>query len=712
MSLIQDISEKYAKWAVGAIALALLGFILMDAFAGGSTFGQNTTTIGSVNRVKIDYIDFEKKVKAQEEFQQSQGFPMGEGSRQQIIESVWNQEVNQMLMNAEIEKAGLVIGKKELNDILFGKNPPGDLQQRFSDPNTGVYDAASARQFIDQIKKSRNQADRQQLNQYLINLELTRQNEKYSELLTNSIHYPKWLLEKQNTDNSQIARIAYVAIPYTTIADSLAKITDKEINDYIGRHKEEFKQTETRSIAYVMFDAAPTAADSAAVKTQVEQLKEEFINTQDAGTFIARYGSSVQFYDGFIGKSKIQIPFRDSIFALSQNEVFGPYLDGFSYVLAKMIDAKVMPDSVKAKHILIQTADLQSGTVILDDITAKRKIDSLDLAIKNGASFDQLAKTMSDDNKGPDGGSAAKGGDLGYFASGQMVKAFNDFCFEGKKGDRKVVKTEFGYHLVEITDQKNFELAYKIAYFAKPVFASQETDNNASHEANLFAGNNRDQNSFDANHEKTPKIKGTNKLVATDIKANDFNIPGLGTSRAFVKEIYKTDKGKMLQPHRVGDKYVVALVTEINEEGTQKADRARPAVEPLLRNKKKAEMIIKKLGAISSLEAVASAEGQVVQLADSIRLSGASNLVLGHENKVIGAAFNPANKNKVVAIPGQWGVYVIRIDNIGATAVENANIEEQRRVLQAQDKQRARFSSPANVLRKAAKIKDNRANFY
>lgn len=122
MSVIQKIRDKYAKISVVAIALALLGFILMDAFSGRSNlFGGNSTTLGSVNGTDIDYMNFEKKLKAQEEYQKQQGMQADESGRQQLLESTWNQEVNQILMQSEFEKLGLAIGKNELTDILFGK---------------------------------------------------------------------------------------------------------------------------------------------------------------------------------------------------------------------------------------------------------------------------------------------------------------------------------------------------------------------------------------------------------------------------------------------------------------------------------------------------------------------------------------------------------------------------------------------------------------
>ncbi len=143
MSVIQSIRDKYARWAVVAICISLLGFIMMDAFSGRGGMGNSSTTIGSVNGDKIDYIDFERKVKAQEAAAQQQGY-----TREQLQENVWNGEVMQTVMDEQFEELGMTVGKKELTDLLFGANPPQDLKQRFTDPNTGVYDANQASQLI------------------------------------------------------------------------------------------------------------------------------------------------------------------------------------------------------------------------------------------------------------------------------------------------------------------------------------------------------------------------------------------------------------------------------------------------------------------------------------------------------------------------------------------------------------------------------------
>jgi peptidyl-prolyl cis-trans isomerase D len=715
MSVIQKIRDKYARIAVVMIALALLGFILMDAFTGRSKlFGGNSSTLGRVNGKAIDYVDFEKKVKVQEEAQQQQqGYHPDEASRQQLIQSLWDQEVNQTIMNEQFDKLGLTIGKKELNDILFGQNPPQDLKQRFTDPSTGMYNAAQAQQLINQIKKSKNQTEINQLELYLSSLEMNRMMEKYNSLLVNSINFPRWFLEKQNSDNSLLAKVSFVSYPYSKIPDSTIKVSDKEIADYISQHKKDFKQKETRNIAYVLFSAAPTTADTNAVRQKLSSLNADFDSTKDYETFLKREGSKLPFYDAYVSKGRIQNPHKDSILKTPAGGIYGPYLDENNLVLAKIVGIKQWPDTAKVRHILIATQKQnEAGQMVRvkDDSTAKHLADSILNAIKGGASFDTLVVRYSDDP-----GSKDKGGVYDSIPTGKMVPTFNDFIFDHKTGEKGIVHTEFGYHVIEILGQKGSQPAYKIAYLARPITASEETDQSASNNASLFAGDSRDVKSFDANFEKTLKPKGYNKLIALDIQPNDYEVQGIGSSRQLIRAIYNANKGDVLQPYRVGENYIVVAVTDVNHEGTSSVSSARSSVEPILRNKKKAEQTKQKLGKITTLEAASSAIGQPTQTADSLRFNGASNPALGFEFKVVGAAFNPANKGKVVpeAIEGQAGVYVLRVDNITTTPVATANIEEQRKVLQAQARQSMMYrNNPTEVLKKSANIKDDRAKFY
>ena len=713
MSVIQTIRDKGAKISVIFIALALLGFILTDYFSGKARSagrGGGSTTIGSVNGTKIDMDQFQKDVDGAEEMMKQQGYPQGASTTQQAVEQAWNQSVNRILLNAEFDKLGMQISKKELGDILYGPNAPEDLKRQFADEATGQYNPVKAKQAIDQMLKDKKTpaAQKDQFSNYITQLEQQRKSEKLNAMFTNSNNVPRWFVEKQNADNSQLAKISLVKESYSSIPDSAVKIEDKEIANYISKHKDDYKQAESRSISYVTFSAAPNAADSAEARNRLLTIKAEFDSTKDVEQFLARQGSG-SFYNGYISGKSIQIAAKDSIFRTPVGSTYGPYLDGPTYTLAKVIGVRQMPDTVKLRHILVATMqqDQQSGQFypIRDSLLAKKTIDSIQTAIRNGSNFDSVCAKLSDD------GTKDKGGVYENVYSGQMVAPFNDFIFLNPVGSKGVVKTEFGYHYIEVLSQKGSDPAYKIAYLPTEIVASQETDNTAMNKANQFAGDSRDQKSFDETFEKTLKPQGIVKGLGMNIGPNDPQVQGL-VSRTFVKNIYSAKKGEVLKPERIGNDYVVAVVTEVLSEGTKSVSSARLSIEPLLRNQKKAEMLKKKIGKVTTLEAAASVLGKPIETIDSIRMSLKTTSALGYEPKVTGAAFNPSNKGKVVpeALDGINGVYVVRVESVSATPVTEGNVADQRKALYQQAKQSG--ANPLNALRSAATIKDKRADRY
>ncbi|MER3471920.1 MAG: peptidylprolyl isomerase [Chitinophagaceae bacterium] len=718
MSITQSIRDKYARWAVIAIAVSLLGFILMDAFAGrAKMFGGNDTVIGKINGKKIDYRDYSLKVKAQEDQYQAQGYPMNDQTRQQIQESVWNQEITESVMGDQYNELGLSVSKKEMGDILYGADAPKDIKQAFTDPKTGMFNASEAKKSLDQMMKDPEK--KAQLLSFMQGLESQRLMQKYTSLLSNSVYYPKWYADKQIADNALIANISFVTVPYTSIPDSAVKVTDAEIQDYINKHKKDFEQKEeTRSFEYVTFSASPSAADTAAVRNSLLNLKDSFATTTDNERFLRTNGSTFPYFNSYVSKTKMQQTNKDSILSAGVGKVYGPYVDANSQnnsavmALSKIVDVKQWPDTVKVRHILVATQQQNPQTgqsmQVRSEQDAKKLIDSIQRLNNKGVSFDTLVAKFSDDP-----GSKQKGGVYENITTGQMVPEFNDFIFGHKTGEKGIVKTDFGYHYIEILSQKGSTPAYKIAYLAKPIVASNETDNNASNAANLFAGKSRDIKSFNANYDNDLKGKGMNKLSVPDVRANDFSVPGLGNSRELVKAIFNTDKGDVIEkPIRVGDNYVVAVVTEINKPGVQSVAKARPAVEQVLRNEKKAEQIKQKIGTVSTLEDAAAKTGTSIQNVDSVRFN--NDRKIAFESKVIGASFNPANNGKVVkeAIAGTSGVYVVRVNGVGTAPVDMANPDDVRKSLEARARQMAQYNSPVEALKKKADIVDNRAKFF
>jgi peptidyl-prolyl cis-trans isomerase D len=703
MSIIQQIRDKYAAVGFGAIALSLIAFILMDAGKSGS--GGNVTSndaMGEVNGVKISYGAFMDKTKQTERMYETRNQVVDENTRQQIYSDSWRSMIEDELMRQEQEKLGIQVTNKEFNDLLYGKNPPEDLKRAFTDPKTGQYDVAMAKQQFAQIRKTKGE-QRDQVEAFFAALIENRKRQKYFALLQNSAYVPKWMAEKSVADNNAITSFSYVSVPYSTISDSLIKISDEQVNAYVQEHKSEFKQDEdTRSVAYVSFSFSPSAADTSATLQSIQALNQEFQAAPDPGTFVTRNSSNLPFFDGYNSKEKIQIPQKDSIIAAGMGVVYGPYLDGNSYVLSRVVDIKTLPDSVKARHVLIGIVDPATQQPKMSDSTAKKRADSIFAAIKGGASFELLAMQYSDDE-----GSKINGGGLPYFSSGTMVKEFNDYCFEHKTGDMDVVRTQFGYHVIQITDQKNFAPSYKIAYMSKAIEPSQETINDAQSRANIFYGNSRDLKAFDENVKKN----SYNKLLATDIKESDYQLSGLGVNRKVVREIFDKETGDVLEPEEFNDQFVVIAITGAEKAGLASAAKARPTVESQLRNREKAKRISAKIGKPASLEALAQAQSVLVQHADSVSFASPMIPGAGFEPKVGGYALNKSFLNKLSpSIPGNGGVFVIKPEAIGAKVDAASNVEEMQTTLANQQKGAASYSS-MQALRNAAKIEDKRSKF-
>jgi peptidyl-prolyl cis-trans isomerase D len=701
MSLIQKIRER-AAWIISvAIGGSLLAFIVQDAFyRKGSMFG-NGTTVGKVNGRSIEHEEFENKVNFYDQANN------GQVQRSQLIPSVWDFMVNQIVVQQEADKLGLTVSSGELSDILFGANPPQWMQQAFTDPKTGQFNAAAAKQQFAAIKSRTNDPQVKNLEEgYIQPTILQTLGEKYQALISGAVYVPKWMSEKMSADANSVAKASYVFVPYTTISDSTIKVSTDEMEAYIKKHASQYQHDhETRTIAYVSFSAAPSKDDSEAIKNNLNQLKDQFAQTKDEKTFLSTQSSETPYYNSFIGGKEIKQVIKDTLFNLPVGAVYGPYLDGDHYVLAKMVAKQTIPDSAKVRHILVAThqQDPNTGELIQvrDDSAAMKRLDSAIALIKGGASFDSVVIKYSDDP-----GSKNTGGVYNNFPSGQMDENFNDFSFTGKPGEAKVVQTVYGYHYVQILGQTGSQTGYKIAYLSKPIVASSETDNAASNAAAQFAASSRNNEQFQANAKKQHLTINTSPEFAE----NDFTIPGVGESRTLIKWAYDNSVGDISDPESVDSKYIVAMVSADNKKGLSTAHAVQQTVEPLVRNEKKAQKIIPQFKG-STLEQISASAHQPVKNVDSLNFTAFVVPELGNEPAFIGAAFNKQIQNKISnPIAGNTGVFVVKSGGVTGVASFGQTPETQKNQIEQMLKQQS--GNEVTVLRKAANIKDYRSKFY
>ena len=693
MSIIQNIRERGTWIIFGIITIALIAFILQDGV--GRKGGNDIAVLGKVNGLPINKIEFEEKLEIQLQNYAAQGV-----KREQLLGYLWNQEVDRLLLKDEENKLGLSVGTKELSDVLFGNESP--FKQEFTDPTTGEFKVNEAKQAVAQIKKSKNVDQIKQIEKVYIEPSIeNRLRNKYQVLVVKGVQVPKWLAEKQYTEASSIASISFVGIPYSSILDGTIKITDDEIASYLKENAAAYQVEETsRSISFVGFSAAPSAADSITAINDIESYKQDFKNSTDAAKFLNKVGTEIPYYDSYISKKSLQIPQKDSLLNVGVGGVYGPYVDGRNFTIAKIIGVKQWPDSASVRHILIATINPQNGQQVRADSVAKKLADSISLAIRGGASFEEMVAKYSDD-----AGSKTTGGKYELFPQAKMTPAFNDFSFDNPVGAKAVVKTDFGYHYMEVLQQTPRGPAYKIAYLSKMVMPSNETINAASTAAAQFASVSKDSKSFNAAAVKLNK----QAIPASEIKANDFEIPGIGTARNIIRWVYEQDVNDVSEPFELGDNYVVALITSEEKKGLASVSAARPQVEGIIRDKKKAEKIKASIKG-KTLEAIAAGANSFVQRADSIGFGFSMITGIGNEPKLVGAAFNKSLINKVSEpIAANAGVFSVSVNGIAAKQADQDPSFFKDELL---ERTRGMMFRSASSFKKIAKIEDNRFKIY
>jgi peptidyl-prolyl cis-trans isomerase D len=695
MSVIQKIRDKYAVMIVVVICLAIVSFLLQDAFFGKSSLTRRSTSVGKVNGEDLDLADYQRRIQDAENGARQQMPNIDEQTRQYIREQVWNQFLNEQIMQAQYKKLGIVVTDAEVVDQIRGKNPNPVVVQQFT--RDGQFDRAALQQAISQAGS--NPQIREGLHQLESYIAKYQEQQKYVTLIKQGVYYPKWLAKQQQEDNSQSATVSYVSVPYATISDSTIKVTDAELDRFIQDHKQLFKVEESRKVEYVSFDAVPSAIDSAAAIQQIVAMKEELDTTKDVAGFVNR-NSDIKYYDGYISKNEAKVPQKDSIVNLPVGAIFGPYYDNNLIVYAKMVDRKNMPDSVKVRHILIASG-AQGGA---PDSIAKKRADSIEVAVRGGADFKALVNQYSDDP-----GSKQTGGEYDLTPSTQFVPEFKTFAFDGAKGQIKVVKTQFGYHVMEILDQKNIGPAIKVAYLGKSVEASKETNNAAYSAASDFAGKSRSVTAFD----KSIQESKLNKRIADNVRPMDFVIPGIGQSRELVRWAYEAKKGDVSNVFTFDDKYVVAVLTSVRKEGTAPLEDVRPQVEAEVKKHKKAEQIFAKLQTPASLDAASKATNQPVLKAEGVNFATPFIASLGFEPRVAGATFNKKWGTASVSAPieGNAGVYVIKVDSFQPSAQPAQDVAAQQAAYE-QGVKSMLDQQLFEVLKKKSDVEDTRGKFF
>ena len=703
MGIMSFLRNRAGAIIVGAIGFAIIAFLLGDAVQVGTPFWQaSQNEVGEVAGETISIEEFNQKVEANAaNFKQQMGQSnLNAQMTSYVVENTWNQTISQILMDKEVTRLGLQVGKNELNDMISGKNPDPQVVQNFGDPQTGQVNRTQLNSFLENVRtQDPNSEISQQWTQFLVSIRQNKLAEKYNNLIKNSLYVTSLEAREDYAQRNKLASFRYVNLDYASIPDNQVKLTDQDYQNYYNENKSRFKNTEeTRTFEYVVFDANPSKADSAEAKTQIEKLVADLKTTKNDSMFVAMNSDS-KIPVSYVRKGQLDSAIDSLVFSAASGSVVGPVYSNGTYYAAKVLDSKIGPDSVKASHILINPAT-EGG---IDK--AKSKADSIKSLIQNGASFAELAAKFGTD------GTKDKGGDLGTFGRGAMVPAFDEAVFNGKAGDLKVINTQFGVHVIRIDSQKGSSRLVKAAVIDKALTSSSKTEQEAYSKATSFLSAADDAKAFDQLAQKD----GNRKLLAENVTANQGSVPGLENPREIIRWAFNADKGDVSnQVFETDNKFIVAKLVNVNEEGFLPLEQVKSQIESIVRTDVKARMQLEKLNkaleGASSIEQVAQKVGKSVIPVQNIVFANPVIPGIGQENKVIGSVFGSQPKKLSKPVKGELGAYVFVVEGFSTPAPLN-NVYKQKQQLSQAMAQRA-SADAFKALRDKAEIKDNRVRFF
>ncbi len=694
MSTLGKIREKSTLLLI-IIGGALLAFILGDLLTSNTRFfGAKGNEIGEIAGNTITYEVFEGRVmKAEENYKLNSGAgSIDDATKDQLRNQVWNQLVNEMVMEKEFEKLGITVTSLELYDLVRGEDPAPSVKQAFTDPNSGVFDPARVLQFLKSKDQDQTGATNARWVEFEEGLKKEKVAEKYNNLIKKGLYTTSVEAKQNNISRNKQAKISFVVKRYNTLSDSLVKFDDSDLKKYYNENLNKFEQEASRDVDYIAFNIEPSADDILAVEEQAQKLTQEFKESTDDSSFV-KLNSDNQFNMDYKSFSQLDTLLQNNLFNADKGTVVGPYKDGAVLKIAKLVDSKSSPDSVKARHILIKFNNN-------DTLAAKNKADSLKTIIKKGAKFSELAEKVSEDM-----GSAAKGGDLGWFAEGAMVKPFSDACFNGKKGDLQTVVSQFGVHLIEVLDKSTESKKVSIAFVEVKIEPSQLTYQDIYAKASTFANENNSIDKF----EKAAATNNMLKIPATNIKETDRTLVGLDNSREFVRWMYKSEKNQVSPAFEFGSKYVIGVLKEVREKGTAPFDQVKDQLTSAVIKEKKAQKFSEEMANNPSLSALATKIGSQLETAENVNFAAGTIPGAGRELFVTGALFGL--KKGIVSKPlhGEAGVFVVKIDSL-TEAQPLSNIKEEKKQLSSSNENRV--YEVYEALKDNANVIDNRGKFY
>ena len=706
MATLQKIRTKAGLLVAIVIGLSLAAFILGDMLQSGSSiFRKNQMEIGEIDGQTIQYPDFQKQVEELAEIYRmnSQQSQLDENTWVQVREQAWQDLVRSIVMSDVYDDLGISISKEELFDMLSGTNLHPIVEQLFRNQETGQVDRGAIIRFLKNLETGVAPEQRD----YWLYLEKeivkSRRESKYSNMVAKGLYVTNEEAQSSLTSKNKSVNFDYINLSFSSVADSQVVVSDKDLKDYFAKHKDEYKQEKLRRIEYIAYPVKPSTADFQEAEHWINDIKADFETADDNIQFV-NSNSDVSFEPVWYKKETLPENLAAWIYDENAevNAVFGPYFENDTYKLSKLHAIEMMPDSVEARHILLRVNTQQ-------ELMAMQMLaDSLKTAIENGSDFASLARTNSSD------GTAAIGGDLGWFSRGQMVAPFEEAAFGLKENEVTVVGTQFGLHVIQVTKRGGLTRQVQVANLVRNVVPSTRTYQDTYAQASKFAGENSTVEEFNA---AVSEQKLTKRVAS--IRENDREIVGLENARTLIRAAYDAEEGEIIISQQespifeLGDNFVIATLIEATEEGVSTFEDVKERVKLSVIKEKKAEKLAEQaktaMQGKTDLESIATALSAKVQNTTSVNFNSFQVPGVGLEPAVIGTATSLEVDKISAPVTGNNGVFIVKV-----TAINEGNDQDlaAEKIRLAQNHLYRASAQALETHRDAVEIVDKRSKFY
>ena len=699
MAVLEKIRVKFGVLISIIIALALLSFIIDPTTLTSALQSMSSKyDVGSIAGKAISYSDFQDDVERLTAINElvTGSSVRGEQQQEQIRNSAWQALIDKYLFVKNAKAAGFAVGDAEMVSLTTGSNPSPLIAQNYSflDEN-GNFNGQAVVDFVKNIETDETGSLRNYWN-YLQNTIYTQQfYTKYGSVFGFSSFENPLMVRKAIEENNVSSSVNFVTVPVGFQNDSSVVVSADEIKKYYNSHKEFFKQKASRDIEYVVFEVVPSDADIVATNEAISALYDEFASTDNAKAFLLKNSdaplSDYWFKAGELNTTSAQI--NDFVFGDSKEVVSPVIREGNTFYAARVLDTKMISDSVYVKHIL------------LNDVDAANVADSLVSVLKSKSeSFSNLAAQYSADQS-----SAADGelGNIGWMTQSYMIPGFES-VITADVNTPFVLKTQYGTHVIVVSQKTKPVLKKQVAILEKETLASKETYNDFYAKANKFA--TLAAGSID-NYNAAVDSMGVYSHTFNTVLESTSSYGAVDNAKEITRWVFEAKKGKVSNIITVNNNFFfVAAVKDIHKEGYATLKEVASSIQPILYREKAGEKLQKdveaKISGLTSLDAIAEALGTTVSTESNVTFSSLTSQAL--DPGFVGAVAAAPQGKICGPVLGTVGVYVFEVTGRDTGAFYTEDDAKNLRT------QKTQYNSQmlTSVMANDADVKDNRARFF